>query len=414
MVPQPLPNLRDLVAAHELFTNSRRDVEYNKFEFVQCINERPDIALLGRINVGKTTLLTRIARNQKLKVEKVPPTTQKVIPYKFGPQLITRRAPGRIRLLDLPGYGHKSTGQQAEMVGKSVFKRKLVRGAIMLVNAPHGLKDHDLMMLEQIAYREMPFVVVLNKAEYLVPRQDERDFPAHLWQHLISEAKRIHDTSGGLGAGPYLRGIFVAGGGKRVFGSKSIGLLGVKYAIARMAGLVGEDDWGKPRDVKAFESLGGEEAPLTSEFDASEAKVFNYSISSTTTPGPEGSEKPRPEDSQRAEAEWLAMQEAVEEQHGVRSGRRRKPAKNSRVAEEEMVSGQDRGKYFRNLTSREDVLAHYAKHGTPREQRKAMKKAERKKKKTALKKAMAEKAQRARKATNRSQLRRVKPGSRDG
>lgn len=146
--------------------------QYKKASFLLSVAEvkqlPPDIgievAIVGRSNAGKSSVLNCITQNKKLaRVSKTPGRTQQINVFTLD---LDRR------LMDLPGYGFaKVPAAEKAKWEKTInmyFKtRTCLRGLILVMDIRHPFKDSDLHMLEYCLQRELPVHIILNKADKL-------------------------------------------------------------------------------------------------------------------------------------------------------------------------------------------------------------------------------------------------------
>jgi GTP-binding protein len=99
--------------------------------------ERPEVAMVGRSNVGKSSLINALVRQKLARTSAAAGKTRLANFY--------RVARGRIRvdLIDLPGFGYARGGGEFDELAQAVFERGV--SAILLVDCRHpGLKaDRD-------------------------------------------------------------------------------------------------------------------------------------------------------------------------------------------------------------------------------------------------------------------------------
>jgi GTP-binding protein len=147
----------------------------------------PEIAIAGRSNVGKSTLLNRMAGRRGLaRVSKTPGRTRGLVLF----DLLIRvghdqRIP--LRLVDLPGYGYAQVSQAERrawqvLVEGYVKQRPALRLVLVLVDARRDLGDEELQLLEWLEVMHVPACLVITKADKL--RAAERGV---LRQHLRKE-----------------------------------------------------------------------------------------------------------------------------------------------------------------------------------------------------------------------------------
>lgn len=130
----------------------------------------PEIALAGRSNVGKSSLINCLTNRTKLaRTSSTPGKTATLNFYDIA---------GRYRLVDLPGYGYAkvSKAEQARwvrMIDTYLSDRYNLVQVIQLVDARHKPTQDDLAMLRWIRQFGYPPLVVATKLDKL--KSSQRD-----------------------------------------------------------------------------------------------------------------------------------------------------------------------------------------------------------------------------------------------
>ena len=125
-----------------------------------------EIALAGRSNVGKSSLINALTGRKNLaRISRTPGRTQELIFFSTG---------GRLHLVDMPGYGYAAAAKskiaawtgliQAYLLGRANLARIYV-----LVDARHGLKETDDQVFEALGRAAVSHQVVLTKCDELKP-----------------------------------------------------------------------------------------------------------------------------------------------------------------------------------------------------------------------------------------------------
>lgn len=122
----------------------------------------PEIAVVGRSNVGKSTLLNHLFQTKGLvKTSSKPGKTQSLNFFTLNNQLV---------FVDLPGYGFSKVSieeskREGVMIENYLNEREPLRLLLLLVDIRRSLCDKDLQMLKWIQFRHLPAVVVLTKTD---------------------------------------------------------------------------------------------------------------------------------------------------------------------------------------------------------------------------------------------------------
>lgn len=129
----------------------------------QCpADMRPEIAVLGRSNAGKSTLINAWAQSQIAKTSSTPGKTR-LINFFDGPHY---------RLVDFPGYGYskRSGDEQATwggMIETFLSTRGSLKGALLVMDCRRDWTNEEEMLLKFLQRRNCPLGVVLTKSDKL-------------------------------------------------------------------------------------------------------------------------------------------------------------------------------------------------------------------------------------------------------
>lgn len=127
----------------------------------------PEVAFLGRSNVGKSSLLNALARRKKLaRTSSTPGKTRDIVLFRV------RTEWGTIGLVDLPGYGwakvsRKERESWQRVVEDYLAKREELRLGILLQDIRRSWSEDESLLLEWLAEQSVPGRVVLTKTDKL-------------------------------------------------------------------------------------------------------------------------------------------------------------------------------------------------------------------------------------------------------
>lgn len=124
----------------------------------------PEIAMLGRSNVGKSSLINAMCNRKGIaRVGSTPGKTRQINFYNVN---------GTMRLVDLPGYGYAKVpkmekalwGRLAEVYLKSINR---IAGTLLLLDIRHKPSVDDMLMKKWLDSSIYPYIIVAVKADKL-------------------------------------------------------------------------------------------------------------------------------------------------------------------------------------------------------------------------------------------------------
>ncbi|MBV8061482.1 MAG: YihA family ribosome biogenesis GTP-binding protein [Alphaproteobacteria bacterium] len=130
----------------------------------------PEIALIGRSNVGKSSLVNALTGRKALaRASKTPGRTQQIVFFDVGQKLM---------LADLPGYGHAKAPRDVQdqwnnLVHTYLRTRPPLRCVCLLIDGRHGILANDLGMMQFLDRAAVSYQIVLTKLDLVKPL--ERD-----------------------------------------------------------------------------------------------------------------------------------------------------------------------------------------------------------------------------------------------
>ena len=125
-------------------------------------NGLPEIVLVGKSNVGKSSFVNTMIHRKKLaRTSSEPGKTRQINFYNMD---------DKFYFVDLPGYGYsKMSKKEQEQVGKFIedylFHRNEISLIIFLIDIRHKPTENDKLMYNYIISSGLPFVILVNKAD---------------------------------------------------------------------------------------------------------------------------------------------------------------------------------------------------------------------------------------------------------
>ena len=153
----------------------------------------PEIAMVGKSNVGKSSLINNMTGNSKLaRTSSEPGKTRLVNLYLINESFF---------LVDLPGYGFAKAPKQekqkwADMIEGYLRGSEHLKRVFQLVDVRHAPTEDDQLMVEYLRHYDIPFTVVATKADKLSKAQRGRSIPVicrtlgvQPWEVMVHSSK---------------------------------------------------------------------------------------------------------------------------------------------------------------------------------------------------------------------------------
>ncbi|MDF2603767.1 ribosome biogenesis GTP-binding protein YihA/YsxC [Sphingomonas sp.] len=144
----------------------------------------PEVAFAGRSNVGKSSLINALTGRKTLARTSVTPgRTQELNFFDIGDPLL-------FRLVDMPGYGFAKAPKDIVkkwrfLVNDFLRGRQVLKRALVLIDARHGVKDVDREILEMLDKAAVSYRMVLTKADKIKATE-----LAEVTERTVAEARK--------------------------------------------------------------------------------------------------------------------------------------------------------------------------------------------------------------------------------
>lgn len=160
----------------------------------------PEIAFLGRSNVGKSSLLNRlVARKQLARTSGTPGKTRLLHFFHV------RRSAQDLLLVDLPGYGYakvpkKERAQWQKLIEGYLEDREPLRAAVLLQDIRREPGEDETLFVEWLHARQIPVVLAVTKLDK-IKRSQQGNRLSELRAELPVQRDWIVPTSAKTGEG---------------------------------------------------------------------------------------------------------------------------------------------------------------------------------------------------------------------
>jgi len=160
----------------------------------------PEVAFLGRSNVGKSSLINRLVRRKKLARTSSTPGKTRLIHF-----FAITGGSRELRMVDLPGYGwakvsRRERGGWQQLVESYLQKRPPLCAAILLQDVRRDVSDDETLLLDWLAERGIFSLVAITKTDKLKPMRRAKRL-RELRGQLEGLGDRVVATSAQTGEG---------------------------------------------------------------------------------------------------------------------------------------------------------------------------------------------------------------------
>jgi len=165
--PEPAPDADAIEAGRVLFAQECRFVGAAADETGLPPDGLPEVAFLGRSNVGKSSLVNALTGRKTLaRVSDTPGRTREILFFELK----------RLMLVDLPGYGFAAAPKREiarwnRLVPLYAKGRAGLKRALLLIDVRHGFKPADRDFMTLLDASAVPYQIVLTKLDKAAPEE---------------------------------------------------------------------------------------------------------------------------------------------------------------------------------------------------------------------------------------------------
>ncbi|KAJ5934991.1 GTP-binding protein EngB [Penicillium verhagenii] len=241
------PTSEQLAFADKLFVPSRHSPlklwSASKFRTTPITSIEPEVAFLGRSNVGKSSLLNAIMGQEICWTSSKPGRTREMNAFGIGG---TKGGEHKVVLLDMPGYGKASRAEWGMEIMKYLQGRKQLRRAFILIDSEHGIKKNDAEILQLFRHYAIPHQIILSKVDKVLAKTKKQvksgasAVSVQRLQTMLQDLRpkvqpdiRISEGPGALGE------LVTCSADVSIGGGQFLGVNAVRWAILSAAGIDG-------------------------------------------------------------------------------------------------------------------------------------------------------------------------------
>ena len=131
----------------------------------------PEIAFLGRSNVGKSSLLNCLTGQKGLAFTSAKPGCTQLVNF--------YRIDGQFHFVDLPGYGYARVPkdivfQWKQLIEQYLLQRRSLELCFLILDARRGWMDKDLELKQWLEFHNRRYLVIATKTDKLKSQSDQR------------------------------------------------------------------------------------------------------------------------------------------------------------------------------------------------------------------------------------------------
>jgi len=140
----------------------------------------PEVAFVGRSNVGKSTLINKLLNRKGLvKTSSKPGHTRLINFFSIGDKL---------HLVDMPGYGFRSREEWGESIMSYLTAREQLKRTFVLIDSTVGIKPADQQLFEYFDKLALSYQVILTKRDRVSEKkfqENKHEIEASLFKQAI-------------------------------------------------------------------------------------------------------------------------------------------------------------------------------------------------------------------------------------
>ena len=148
----------------------------------------PEIAFLGRSNVGKSSLLNCLTGKTGLAFTSAKPGCTQLVNF--------YRVNGQFHFVDLPGYGYARvpkdiTAQWKQLIEQYLLHRRSLELCFVILDARRGWMDKDLELRQWLEFHNRRYQVIATKTDKLRTQKEQRRQEAAIRSHSTLDCEPL-------------------------------------------------------------------------------------------------------------------------------------------------------------------------------------------------------------------------------